>query len=71
MNLPETYLGISFTISENGNGTCAWAIPQMDEGRGGKNSGTVIGGQNEAILAARKAIGLYLSGKSNLETTEI
>jgi hypothetical protein len=30
-----------------------------------KSMGTLLGGQNEAILAARKAIGLHLSGKSN------
>lgn len=35
-----------------------------------KSAGTVPRGQNEAILAARRAVGLYLSGTSNLNTTQ-
>ena len=58
MNLYEKYLGIDFSISDNGDGTFNWmlhspqrVICQID------SAGSVSGGQNEAILAARKAIG--------------
>lgn len=60
MKLAESYVGIAFSISENGDGTCAWAVhPPMDADHPQKSSGTVRGGQNEAILAARRAIGLF------------
>jgi len=61
MNISETYLGIAFSISNNGNGTHAWAVrPPMDAKYPEKSSAIVLGGQNEAILAARRAIGIYL-----------
>jgi hypothetical protein len=66
MNLLENYLGIAFSISENGDGTCAWKVHSLMDAKVPENSaGTVLGGQNEAILAARKAIGMYLNGTSN------
>ena len=65
MNLRENYLGIAFSISENGNGTCDWKIrPLMNPKVPENSTGTVLGGQNEAILAARKAIGFYMNEKS-------
>jgi hypothetical protein len=71
MNIAETYLGIAFSISNYGNGTHAWAInPPMDAKHPEKSSATILGGQNEAILAARRAIGLYLGITSNLDTTQ-
>jgi hypothetical protein len=61
MNLSETYRGISFTINDNGDGTCGWVVrPPMDARRPLDSAGMLQGGQNEAILAARKAIGLHL-----------
>jgi hypothetical protein len=66
MNILETYLGIAFSISNNSNGTHAWAVhPPMDAKHPEKSSATILGGQNEAILVARKAIGLYLGSTSN------
>jgi hypothetical protein len=60
MNLPEAYLGIAFSIRENGDGTCTWAVqPPMNAKHPENSAGIVPGGQNEAILAARKAIGLH------------
>jgi hypothetical protein len=71
MNIAETYLGIAFSIINNGNGTHAWAIsPPMDATHPEKSSATILGGQNEAILAARRAIGSYLGTTSNLNTTQ-
>jgi hypothetical protein len=64
MDLPESYLGIAFSISENGNGTCDWKVrPLMNIPE--NCAGTVLGGQNEAILAARKAIGFYVNENSS------
>jgi hypothetical protein len=61
MNLHEKYLGIKFSISDNGDGTCAWALHPPDKAmRPVDGAGSVPGGQNEAILAARKAIGMYV-----------
>ena len=61
----EIYLEIEFSIRENGDGTCAWELhPPVDAKRPTKGSGSEAGGQNEAILAARKAIGLYLNRPS-------
>ena len=66
MNFSESYLGIAFSIRDNDNGTCAWvAITPMDARYPERSSGTVTGGQNEAILAARKAIGLHLSSTAH------
>ena len=66
MNLPENYLGIAFSISENGNGTCDWKVrPLMNPKIPENSAGTVLGGQNEAILAARKAIGFYMNENSS------
>ena len=60
MNLPEKYLDTEFSISDNGDGTWAWKIhPPMNAQRPTESAGKVAGGQNEAILAARKAIGRY------------
>jgi hypothetical protein len=62
MKLPEAYLGVAFTISDKGHGLYAWAIhPPMNVRHPNESSGTVVGGQNEAILAARKAIGFHLN----------
>jgi hypothetical protein len=62
MNLPETYLGIAFSISEKERGTYAWTVhPPMNAWYPADSTGTVQGGQNEAILAARKAIGIHLN----------
>ena len=66
MNLMESYLGFAFSISNNGNGTHAWAVhPPMDAKHPEKSSATILGGQNEAILAARRAIGLHLNTTAN------
>jgi len=57
----ESYLGIAFSISNNGDGTHGWAVdPPMDARHPEKSAATILGGQNEAILAARRAIGLHL-----------
>ena len=64
MPLREKYSGIEFTIKENGDSTSSWELhpdPALPLPR--NSSGTVEGGQNEAILAARKAISLYLDQK--------
>jgi|HubBroStandDraft_6_1064221.scaffolds.fasta_scaffold716248_2 hypothetical protein len=62
MNILETYLGVTFSIHNNGNGTHAWAVhPPMDARHPEKSAATILGGQNEAILAARRAIGLHLN----------
>ena len=62
MNLPESYLGIAFSIRENDRGTCSWTVhPPLNAWYPADSTGTVLGGQNEAILAARKAIGLHLN----------
>ena len=61
MNLFETYRGIAFSITANRDGTCAWAVyPPMNAMRPEDSAGSLPGGQNEAILAARKAIGAHL-----------
>jgi hypothetical protein len=66
MNLPENYLGIAFSSSENGNGICDWKVrPLMNPKVPENSAGTVQGGQNEAILAARKAIGFYMNENSS------
>jgi hypothetical protein len=60
MKLEEKYLGIKFSISDNGDGTFAWALSARGSAADpADDSGRVPGGQNEAILAARKAIGKY------------
>lgn len=57
----EKYLGIEFSIADKGDGTCAWELhPPMGVNQPINRSGTENGGQNEAILAARKAIGIFL-----------
>jgi len=62
MNVLETYLGIAFSISNNGNGTHVWTVhPPMDARYPEKSTAIILGGQNEAILAARRAIGLHLN----------
>jgi hypothetical protein len=59
----EAYLGIEFTIRDAGNGAWAWTIRAPLTGwRIADTQGTVEGGQNEAILAARKAIGRLMKG---------
>jgi hypothetical protein len=66
MNLLESYLGFSFSISNNGNGTHGWAVhPPMDAKHPEKSSATILGGQNEAILAARRAIGQHLNSTTS------
>jgi hypothetical protein len=61
MHLHEKYAGIEFTIKENGDGTSSWELqPRAGLMLPRNGTGTVQGGQNEAILAARKAISIYL-----------
>jgi hypothetical protein len=66
MDIPEQFFGIRFTFRENDDRTCSWRIhppaglPSPSRG----STGTVNGGQNEAILAARKAINVYLDEKA-------
>jgi hypothetical protein len=62
VDIRECYCGIDFTIRENGVGSYSWEIhppPGLRPPRHG-STGTVSGGQNEAILAARRAIRIYL-----------
>jgi hypothetical protein len=62
MDIQERYCGIEFIIGEDGVGRYRWEI-QPPEGLPVPKlgaSGTVQGGQNEAILTARKAIRIYL-----------
>ena len=62
MDLRERYCGIDFLIRKHGAGRYRWEI-QPPQGLPAPKlgiSGTVEGGQNEAILAARKAIRIYL-----------
>jgi hypothetical protein len=62
MHISESYLGIAFFISNNGNGTHNWTVnPPLDARFPEKSTAIVLGGQNEAILAARRAIGRHLS----------
>jgi hypothetical protein len=61
MNQHEKYLGIEFSIADTGDGRCAWVLhPPAGANQPTNCSGTEAGGQNEAILAARKAIGVFL-----------
>jgi hypothetical protein len=62
MQLRERYCGVEFTIRENGDWTCSWEIQPFDGLPVAERdfAGTVKGGQNEAILAARTAIHIYL-----------
>jgi hypothetical protein len=63
MDIREHYCGVDFTIRENGVGTSRWEfdLPAKAHRPIQHSSGTVNGGQNEAILAARKAIRIYLA----------
>ena len=65
MVIRERYLGVDFVIRDNGDRTCGWEIcPPAGLVLAQHNiAGTVQGGQNEAILAARKAISVYLNEK--------
>ena len=67
MSLSETYLGIGFSIHDNENGTWAWSSNKpMDARHPEKSTAIIPGGQNEAILAARRAIGLHLRAASQV-----
>jgi len=72
MDIREQYCGINFTIRENGDWTCSWEIHPPAGLPFPKRGvvGTVKGGQNEAILAARKAIGIYLDEKPPADRVE-
>ncbi len=65
MVIRERYLGVDFVIRESGDHTCAWEIcPLPGHVLAPHNiAGTVTGGQNDAILAARRAISVYLNEK--------
>ena len=62
MDIQERYCGIEFIIRENGVGRYWWEmhLPATRPAPKLGISGAVEGGQNEAILAARKAIRIYL-----------
>jgi hypothetical protein len=56
--LRESYLGIEFSVTQKSDGTCTWRMARTgNPKRPFETSGSVVGGQNEGILAARKAIG--------------
>ena len=62
MNIPEPYRGVSYSVSDNGDGTWRWKLhpPLGEEAISPLISVTVIGGQDEAIAAARKVIDISL-----------
>jgi hypothetical protein len=61
-SLREKYREIEFSISNNNDGTWAWKVePPMNAKRPLESAGRATGGQNEAILSARKAIGRHLA----------
>jgi hypothetical protein len=65
MKISEQYLGVAFSIHSNGDGTHAWTVhPPMDARHPENSTANILGGQNEAILAARRAIGLHLHSTS-------
>ena len=61
MIIAEKYLGVEFSITNNGDGTYSWQVNRQTETAWPAHEfGTVAGGQEEAILTARKAIGHHV-----------